>query len=135
MIDVNLYVVESLIDNIASLNLSDEEDTNLRKKINPNNETEVKIIFREWLIPEYKRWGIKTQFKFKESLRYLLYSNDEKLFNFVAGGNEPPFEFPQPLRNYFIWLWEVLFAEENYKIENITEYVVKNEFGAMNYLE
>ena len=135
MIVVNLYFVESLVDNIASLNLSDEEDTNLRQQIDPNNELDVKKIFKEWLVPIYKRWGTSTKLKLKESLRYLLNSNDDDLFDLVAGGNEPPFEFPEPLINYFIWLWEVLFGNESYRIENLDEYVVNNQFGTINYLE
>lgn len=134
MTEVNLYIVGHLIGALATLNLADEEVDELYE-IDANNEAEVKENFRRFLVPEFDNYELKIKQRLKEALKYLLCFGDEESFQLVKNMNEPPFNFPNPSKQYFIWLWEVLFDDESYKIENIDEYVVNNKFGTINYLE
>lgn len=134
MIEVNIYIVNSLITLLAGLALSDEEVEELYA-INPNDEIKVKEAIKHFIVPGFDAYPPKVKERVKEALKYLLNTTDEGSIKLVTNMNEPPFEFPTPVINYFIWIWEVLFGEESYKIENIDEYIVNNKFGTIYYLE
>ena len=134
MIEVNLYIVGHLIGALAMLHLADEEVDELCG-IDANNEAKVKELFRRFLVPEFESFEPKNKQRLKEALKYLLCFGNDDLFQLVTNMNEPPFEFPDPPIKYFIWLWEELFDDESYKIENINQYIVNNKFGTNNYFE
>ena len=127
MIEVNLDLINSLICTIATLNISDEEVAEL-SEIDPNNEQQVRAVFRQYLTPRFSDFGPRSKVRLKESLKYLLNCKDGKLLDYVSG-EEPPFYLPDPPIKYFIWLWEELFDKENYLVTDLSQYKANNKFG------
>ncbi len=88
--------------------------------INPKTQEEYKKIIRENLKEFFEQNEDKKKTLAKLALRYYL-SNSTIDFERVFYSNLIPFEAPIPAINFFLWIWQELFGNEAYDL-NEQEY-------------
>jgi hypothetical protein len=90
--------------------------------IDGNNEKEVKDIIRKEILPEFISNTKNMQLKCKQALSYYL-TTDKADFERIFNGNLLPFDCPNDPKLFFIWLWEALFAGDNFLFQNPESYL------------
>lgn len=102
-----------------------DEECTFYSTIDPNNEEEIKMIIKEKLRPYYFEKSIRYRSLAKFSLSYYLTTN---LFDFgnIFDTYLIAFEPPNSPKLFFIWLWEVLFNNSNYKMKDINNIKISN---------
>lgn len=90
---------------------------------------DVKIV-KEILLSEISPyWNTKddcSKNRMKKSLSYYLTTNKVN-FGRLYDSNLLPFNHPDNPRDFFVWLWEILFPEESYLIEDLSNYIEIND--------
>lgn len=105
----------------------DEEVTKYNNII-PNNEAEVKEIIEVVLKPFFESAPMEFRHEAKKSLSYYL-TTDKIDFERTFNSNLMPFDHPTIAKQFFLWLWEVLFNDESYDIKNIETYIEINDIN------
>lgn len=93
------------------------------KDVVGEDEAAVKEIIRVEIIPYYLNQSENYKMQLKDTLAYYL-TTDLLDFENEFDGCLIAFDSPSNPKTFFVWLWEVLFPEENYllaKLENYTE--------------
>ena len=130
MIEVNPYYLHAMLGPFAGL-ADDDEAVIKYGAINPNDEYEIKNLIRTSLKPNFKCFNEQSQQLSKQTLQYYLSKptyNFERVFDSLL----PPFDHPDEARNFFLWVWDELFPEENYRVKDITAYVEIIDINASN---
>jgi len=117
---VNPYFLRKLLDPIAGL-ADDDESVIYYQNMNKNNEVQYRKIIKDILKPYFEGINEIVQQKSKLALSYYL-SKDKFDFESVFESCLPPFDPPEDPRDFFVWIWEELFGDEDYKILNIESY-------------
>jgi hypothetical protein len=101
------------------------------QNLNPNSEEEVKKIIIDVLKPNFEEFSQEKKEKCKRTLSYYL-TTSKIDFDGIFASNLLPFEPPTEPRLFFIWLWEVLFEDEDYLMENPDQFVERNDIYEPN---
>jgi hypothetical protein len=91
------------------------------------------------ILPHFERWNEISQQETKFSLRYFLSIPGEGLkdrkqidFKRLLESALVPFPIPSDPRQFFKWIWEVLFPAEDYRLEQPEQYLEKNDLDDLN---
>lgn len=84
--------------------------------VNFSDETQYKIIIDELFVDYFQSLSEENKSKAKLALSYYL-SRSELDFERLFESCLPPFDPPKNARDFFVWLWEALFNEEDYIID------------------
>jgi hypothetical protein len=135
MTKVNSYMVSSLLSPIGgSADVDDDESAEL-SRVNGNNEFEVKRIIESYIATYFRTCSASYQKSAKQSLSYFL-TTDNIDYEYIYYGCLISMDMPSDPRLLFQWIWEVLFPDEIYQIDNIDQYVVVDDISEPNsYLD
>ena len=92
------------------------------KDVNGNNEQSLKKIFQEEILPYFITRGRNYKEQFKDTLAYYL-STDRADFSYEFEACLIAFDPPDEPKSFYIWLWEVLFPNDSYKINDEQEFL------------
>jgi hypothetical protein len=122
---VNPNLVESLLMPLAG-DADNDEQTNLFASLDVNNEFEMKEVIRKYLLPDFNQSSKVYQDQTKLSLAYFLIT--EKLdFERIMQSLLLPFDPSHHGKKWFVWIWEVLFNEEECSLPDTSKYKVVND--------
>lgn len=93
----------------------DDEEVYKYMLIKPQTPEEYKKIIRENLKESFQKNEDKKKKSAEIALRYYL-SDSTIDFERVFYSNLIPFEAPIPARNFFLWIWQELFEDEDYHL-------------------
>jgi hypothetical protein len=109
---VNPYFLHTLLGPLAGM--ADDDDAVRRfASIDSNNEGQVKRVISEMLAPHFFGLSAEMKDRAKTALGYYLAKPDAN-FERVFESCLPPFDPPSVARQFFVWLWEVLFPTESF---------------------
>ncbi|GAB2700586.1 hypothetical protein GCM10027037_26790 [Mucilaginibacter koreensis] len=102
---------------------ADDDDMVLKYwNIDCNDESTIKAIISEMIKPYYEgNYSAVFKFKAKTSLSYYLTTNRID-FSEEFNSKLIPFDHPDDAKLFYIWIWEVLFENEDYIIEDVSLY-------------
>jgi hypothetical protein len=96
------------------------------KNVNGNDEETIKKILQQEILPYYESRSNKFKEQFKWTLSFYLTTGTidfEDEFDACLIAFDPP----DDPKLFFIWLWELLFPDEGYMVENLDDY--KEEYS------
>ena len=129
---VNKFLLEDILHEL--IGGADMDEFNYLTSHDRDNEQETKKIITDFILPYYEFKSLKYKEIFKDSLAYFIKS--EKLdFGRIMYSNLLPFESPSKPINFFIWIWEVLYPNENYLDFSEYKYIEKNDIHILNRLQ
>jgi len=117
---VNPYFLNELLSPITGLT-DDDEAVILYQNMNLNDEAQYRKIIKDLFKPHFNGISEIVQQKSKLALSYYL-SKDNYDFEGVFESCLPPFDPPKNPRDFFVWLWEELFGNEDYKISDVESF-------------
>jgi hypothetical protein len=127
---VNPYFLDVLLRPITGL--ADDDDAVLHYQgIELSNEKQYKEVIRGTLIGPFNSLDDEKKKKSEIALSYYL-TKDEIDFQRVFDSCLPPFDPPTNARNFFVWLWEELFAGKDYIIPDLETYRVMPDIHEPN---
>ncbi|RTL57593.1 MAG: hypothetical protein EKK37_16300 [Sphingobacteriales bacterium] len=88
-----------------------EEDVDNYSLYNPNNESDVKKLAKEVLLPEFQSQNINLITEVKNSLAYYL-TYDKIDFKDKLNSLLLPIKTPDNPKLFFKWIWEIFFKDE-----------------------
>ena len=121
----NLHVNRNILDAVLSQlagGADIDEDVERFGDINPNDKKQIKEIIALEILPDFQKSSTGYKNLLKQTLSYYLTTGSldfERLFNLLLIAFDPP----TPAVEFFIWLWEELFPNENYNLKNWQEFV------------
>lgn len=130
MKSVNPYYVEELLGPLIGMG-DDDEMVYSYMNLDTDSEQEIKAIISDLLMPNFFKFSKEKQEGCKRSLSY--YLTTEKInFGNIYESCMLPFDHPHDPKLFFIWLWEVLFEDENFIMENPSQFVEKKDIYEPN---
>lgn len=114
-------------------------------EVDPDDEIEIRKIIRAEIIPHYANYNNESKYKIKESLRWLLNTDEESSTNRVVQQSECLFvrifsingyaiELPKNPKSFYLWLWDELFGSEKWQTD-ICQYRRRADTTFINSLE
>lgn len=92
------------------------------RNINPNDENEVKPIIKEYLLPYFNQYfSPEGRQKIKEALGYFLSTDDSVDWQGEYNGHLMPFDSHKNAKLFFVWIWEELFPDEDFKLYELSD--------------
>ena len=91
--------------------------------VDMNEPENVQRLVDDYLRPYIKRVSPKTAARLKETWRYALNAYGDQQLSNSLDSMLPPFHPPRDIRRFYIAAWELLFANEPWKIDDLAEYV------------
>jgi hypothetical protein len=98
----------------------DDEETLKYRPLNRNCRQAVKEVIKERILPEFQSFTPLMQEASKLCLKYYL-SKPGFRFDRVYESLLLPFDHPDDARDFFVWIWEVLFDGEDYHTEHLNQ--------------
>lgn len=111
MREVNPYFLDDILSPLAGG--ADFDELMYLQHLDANNEQEIKEILKEFLGPYFEGLSDIYKAKFKLSLAFYL-KNPKVDFESIIDSYLLPFNTPSQPINLFIWLWDLLFPNEDY---------------------
>lgn len=134
MKQVNKYMLSNLLAPLGGTADIDEEINNYRDFDN-NNEILVKQVIVNEIKPYYNMQSDLYKESAKRSLAYFLTTNKIS-YGDLYDNCLIAFDHPKVPRDFFLWMWEVLFPFEEFYIHNTENYIeIENPNEANNYLK
>jgi hypothetical protein len=134
MITVNEYMVRSLLGPLGGTSDRDDSECFQLSNVDGNSELQVKEIIKKYILPFYFSASEKYKMATKQSLSYFLTTNKMD-YGYHYDSYLIAFDHPTDPRDFFLWVWETLFLEEEYHIENISAYCEVEDINEpYNYL-
>jgi hypothetical protein len=127
---VNEYMVRDLLTPLGGSGDLDEQ-IHLYRNIDNNNETEIKKIISNTIKPYFKKQTEEYQASAKRSLSYFLTTNRLD-YGYVYDSCLIAFDHPDDARDFFLWIWEVLFPIENHTMTDIKKYTEIDDINEGN---
>jgi len=106
-----------------------DEILNIFDDLDVNNEEQMKMVIRYFLLVNYYFQTNEYQVIFKNSLRFCLNTQKCDFYTIFERGM-PAFELTYPHQDFFIWIWEVFYKYEDFMIESedlINFYIESND--------
>jgi len=123
---VNKYMLSDLLNPLGGTADSDEKIIQF-KDFNSNDEEAVKKIIIDEIKPHYDHMNDGYKTSVKRSLSYFLTTNRVD-FGHVYDDCLIVFDHPADARDFFLWVWQVIFPGENYHLENAESFVEINDY-------
>ena len=119
---VNKYILGDFLVPLGGTADYDSPSTAYLHFVDPNNENEVKDVILNEIKPHYegRPQGLREQMKL--ALSYYLTTNNidfESIYYSFLIILQPP----SNAKNFFLWIWDVLFPGENYQMADTDQYV------------
>ena len=98
------------------------------QKGNPNDEEKVKQFIRDYAVEPYLTHSDLEQNMIKIDLAYYLTkSENQSVDEYPYWVNQfesalPPFDITDDPRQFWVWVWEVYFPDEDYHLNNLEQY-------------
>jgi hypothetical protein len=131
-----MYVNRNFIDSILSPLIGSgdiDEEMDSYKNINPNSETEVKNIISNTIKPEFEKNSTDFKKIARETLAF--YLTTEKIdFGRLYNSLLIAFDHPDNPKVFFIWVWQILFNNEQYQLDNWEDFKEVNDPREPNYI-
>ena len=135
---VNYWYIDELLSPI----LFDPDDDEFIESFDfpdANDENRVKNVFKMQITPRLLKFDKGKQEQIKNTLRFYLSSIPHentkerpyffrKLFSTIS----PAFTFPNEPRLFFVRLWEVLYGNESYQIDDYSDYIEDYDVEVLN---
>lgn len=131
MLTVNQSMFESFLDAIGGTADFDDDRTEMLSKIDGNNEKVVKSIILSEIKPYYESRNDAYKASAKRSLSYFLTTNTIN-FGRIYDSCLIAFDHPTDPKLFFLWVWEILFPNESYVIEDIEQYIEIDDINEPN---
>jgi D-cysteine desulfhydrase family pyridoxal phosphate-dependent enzyme len=122
---VNLHLVGLLLSSLDGLGDVDEY-VEAYRSLDVNDANQVRSVIRREIVPIYLRLTERGRREVKLSLRYFLtksHTNFSGLFGMM------PFGPPTNARDFFVWVWEELFGEEDHHFADLRLYQRSDSFN------
>ncbi|RXP46197.1 hypothetical protein EC396_14400 [Lutibacter sp. HS1-25] len=92
-----------------------------------NNESEVKKVIRYRILLNYLIMPKAFKEIFRNSLIYYLNVDNQDDFISIYESANPAFELPENPKDFFIWLWEEIYCNEDYLTIDLINYIEIND--------
>lgn len=119
---VNPYFLDVFLRPITGL-ADDDEAVLYYQKIELNSEEQYRALIRDTLVGHFESLDDVKKQKSKLALSYYL-TRQEIDFQRIFDSCLPPFDLPANASDFFVWIWEELFAGEDYIITDSETYKV-----------
>lgn len=93
-------------------------------KYDINNPSLYKRVFGEQIKPFFERLLPEQQIIVKRTFMYFLTTKNAPFEDILSGLQETPLPIPDEAHQYFIWLWDVLFPNEDYLLQDTSNWRV-----------
>ena len=110
--------------------IGDEAAREIYKRPDPYSEASLKDVFRRFAVTHFEANPDKYKKKCKDSLRYFLTTREAPFERILLSQQDSELMNPPDPYQFFVWLWEVLFAGEDFHIKNLDEWTVDNTLEA-----
>lgn len=131
MIQVNPDLIAGLLG--PFIGLADDDDAfELYRSLDCNDEGQVKQLIRQHVRKNFNKYSEKGQNRIKLTLKYAL-SNNDFPFHDVYYGSLLPFDAPSNPRDFFVWIWEELFPDEDFVPMDITTVRIHADPSELNF--
>jgi len=94
--------------------------------LNLNNISSINKLINDYLIHKIKLRSVSWAYRFKGSLKYAVNFWDDVELESLYNGSMPAIPLPStiPVREFYIHVWNALYPDESYKIENPSDYIL-----------
>lgn len=131
---VNMFILENLIAPLGGTADMDDEKATALREVDGNNESDVKNVLYQEIKPYYDSRSNDHKISIKRSLSYYL-TTDKVDFGRMYDSVLIAFGHPTNPKDFFIWIWEILFPKEKYNLDNLNQYIEIEDINeANNYL-
>ncbi|GAB4044464.1 hypothetical protein [Spirosoma litoris] len=100
---------------------ADMDEMVVYEDIDSNDEKTMKQLIKSIFVPYFNLKPDRYKYILKDSLKYYL-SIQWFDFESLMESNLLPFYTPNDPKKFFIWLWEIFWPNENFEIENLSDY-------------
>lgn len=118
---VNENMVRDLLTPLAGSADLDEKIEEYRN-VDSDNPITVKEIIAATIKPWYENRSEEYKAIAKRSLSYFLTTNRIN-YGYIYDSCLIAFDHPTDARDFFVWIWEMLFPEETYRLKDVKHYV------------
>jgi hypothetical protein len=102
-------------------------DDNPLEDLNPDNPADVAHLVANYLRPLFDGRHPLQQMRLKETFRYALNTFSESELEHDLDSILPPFRTPDDIRTFYERIWQAMFGDEPWRIEDFINYVVSDE--------
>lgn len=131
MTKVNEWILRSLLDPLGGTADIDDDKSDQLQQIGNNNKAEVKEIIIKHIKPFFESKSDEFKKKAKDSLSFFL-TTDQTDFGYLFDSCLIAFDHPNNPKDFFIWIWEILFPNESFKIDNTENFLIENDLNEAN---
>lgn len=103
-----------------------DEQVEFYRAVNPDSKEEMKKIILDILKPHFDALHQAKKERCKLTLSYYL-TTSKIDFGKIFDSYLLPFDSPSPAKVFFVWLWEVLFENEDYILKRAEHFVEKED--------
>jgi hypothetical protein len=120
---INPHWLHVLLYPLAGLADVDEAVIEYRS-FDPNEEEAVRRIIREQIVPYFARVDAESVSKIKQAYRYYLSKGDSR-WDRVYDSMLLPFDHPDLPRDFFLWIWQECFPNEDWQITDLSQFEIE----------
>ncbi len=117
---VNWYMLNDILNPLGG-SADIDEMVYIYQDVDSNNEVEIKQIIFEKIKPYFEKKTEAYKISIKRSLSFFLTTNKIN-FGKIYDSCLIAFDHPDEARNFFLWIWEILFPNEDYHIGSTENY-------------
>jgi hypothetical protein len=120
-------------DILAPLGGTGDDDLDMMryKNIDSENEYDIKEIIRERIKPYFEERPENYRSSLRKSLSFFLTTNKID-YKYVFDSCLIAFDHPSEPRKFFLWIWEVLFPDQDYRVSDIYNYMIVDDSSEPN---
>jgi len=101
--------------------------------LDPDDECSTKGVFTRYVQPQVQRWSSRRRERLRLSLAYFLERPAVLADDVLANIQDLTMREPSDIRQWFLWLYESLFPNENVKGVDVSNVVEANNVMEMNF--
>ncbi|WP_217591394.1 hypothetical protein [Burkholderia sp. GbtcB21] len=128
---VNPYLVAAILEPFLFL---DEFESTEVAEINPEDEVDVRVFIRRFLVPYYLKFDDKSKSEIRDSLGYMLLKGSDK-WEVLFQINQSPLSLPSRPQKFYEWLWDELYHCDVFLVGLLDDYVVREDIHAPNLIK
>lgn len=130
MRQVNIHFVTALLDPLVG-GADDDAEVARYRRLDPDNEKDVRDVIRNRLKPHFERFDEASKEMATRSLQYFLSKGHTDLAR-LYDSCLLPIAAPSDPRRFFVWLWEELFGNLPFRVENLSQFQENNDIHGPN---
>jgi hypothetical protein len=101
------------------------------RRLDPGDESAVRAVFRELLVPYFRRFDSISVTLAKDTLAYYL-SRPDYDFSVAVDNAMLPMTTPHDPRSWFVWLSQELFPGQHHLLEDVDRVIVNTDVHETN---